>query len=73
VHSFCLDLMPDFQPASEVIHLSLFLCQAFPSLLIMIFATPCRIQCLPLEPGQLLTIQQAQFLPWDLNPQLWLS
>jgi hypothetical protein len=22
VHSFCLELMPDFQPASEVIHLS---------------------------------------------------
>jgi hypothetical protein len=22
VHSFCLELMPDFQPTSEVIHLS---------------------------------------------------
>jgi hypothetical protein len=62
VHSFCLELMPDFQPASEVIHLPFFFCQAYPSLLIMIFVNPCRIQCLPLEPRQLLTMQQAQFL-----------
>jgi hypothetical protein len=39
----------------------------------MIFVTSRRMQCLPLELGQLLTIQQAQFLLWDLNPQLWLS
>jgi hypothetical protein len=25
VHSFCLELMPDFQPTSEVTHLSFFL------------------------------------------------
>jgi hypothetical protein len=25
VHSLCLELMPDFQPTSEVIHLSSFL------------------------------------------------
>jgi hypothetical protein len=25
VHSFCMELMPDFQPTSEVTHLSLFL------------------------------------------------
>jgi hypothetical protein len=25
VHSLCLELMPDFQPTSEVIHLFLFL------------------------------------------------
>jgi hypothetical protein len=57
VHSFFLELMPNFQPTSEVIHLSFSFCQAYPSLLIMIFATPCTIQCLPLDPGQLLTIQ----------------
>jgi hypothetical protein len=36
----------------------------------MIFATPWRIQYLPLGPGQLRTIHQDQFLLWDLNPQL---
>jgi hypothetical protein len=72
VHSFCLELMPDFQPTSEVMHFIFFFCQACPSLT-MIFATSCKIQCLPLELGQLLTIQQAQFLLWDSNPQLWLS
>jgi hypothetical protein len=50
-----------------------FFYQARPSLLIMIFATSCRIQCLPLKLGQLLTMLQAQSLLWDLNPQLWLS
>jgi hypothetical protein len=73
VHSFCLELMPDFQPASEVTYLSFFFCQACPPLLIMIFATSCKIQYPPLEPGQLLRIQQAQSLLWDLNPQLWFS
>jgi hypothetical protein len=53
VHSFCLELMPDFQPTSEVIHLSSF-DQAYFSLLITILATLCRIQYLPLEPGHLL-------------------
>jgi hypothetical protein len=38
-----------------------------------LFATFCRIQFLPLELGQFLTMLQAQFLPWDLNPQLWLN
>jgi hypothetical protein len=37
VHSFCLQLMPDFQLALEVIHLSFFFCQACLSSLIMIF------------------------------------
>jgi hypothetical protein len=69
VHSFCLELMPDFQPASEVIHLSFFFCQACP-LLTMILPPSCRTQCLPLELGQFHTIQQAQFQLWDLNPQL---
>jgi hypothetical protein len=48
--------MPDFQPASEVIHL--YFSFAKHSLLYWswFFATSCRIQCLPLEPGQLLTI-----------------
>jgi hypothetical protein len=39
----------------------------------MILIIPCRIQCLPLESGQLLTMQYIQFQLWDLNPQLWLS
>jgi hypothetical protein len=73
VHSFCLELMPDFQPASEVIHLSSFFCQAYLSLLIITFAIPCKIQCLLLGLGQLRTIQQSQFLIWHLNPQLWFS
>jgi hypothetical protein len=42
VHSFCLELMPGYQPTLEVIHLSFFH-QACPSLLTMIFATFCRI------------------------------
>jgi hypothetical protein len=37
VHSFCLELMPDFHPISEVMHLSFFFSQACPSILIMIF------------------------------------
>jgi hypothetical protein len=56
VHSFCLELMPDFQPTSEVRHLSFSFDQAYLSLLIMILVTSCRIQYLPLEPGQLLTM-----------------
>jgi hypothetical protein len=35
VHSFCLELMPDFQPISEVMHL-FFSSQAWPFLLIII-------------------------------------
>jgi hypothetical protein len=73
VHSFCLELTPDFQLTSEVTHLSYFFSQACPSLLIMIFATFRRIQCLSLQLGQFLTMLQAQFLPWDLNPQHWPS
>jgi hypothetical protein len=69
VHSFCLELIPGFQQASEVTHLPSFFCQAYLSLLIMIFAIPCRIQCLLLGLGQLRIIQQAQFSLWDLNPQ----
>jgi hypothetical protein len=70
VHSFCLELMPDFQPTSEVMHLSYFFSQACPSSLIMIFTTFCTIQCLFLQLGKFLTMLQAQFLHWDLNPQL---
>jgi hypothetical protein len=73
VHSFCLELMPDFQPTSDVMHLSFFFSQACHSLLTMIFATFCRIQRLPLQLEQSLIMLQAQFLPWDLNPQLWPS
>jgi hypothetical protein len=36
VHSFCLELMPDFQPISEVMYLFFPLSQSRPSLLIMI-------------------------------------
>jgi hypothetical protein len=72
VHSFYLELMPDFQPTSEVTYLSLPFDQTF-LLLTMILITPCRIQCLPLEPGQSFIMQYIQFLLWDLNPQLWLN
>jgi hypothetical protein len=48
--------MPDFQPTSEVIHLSYFFSQACPFLLIMIFATFHRIQCLSLQLGQFFTM-----------------
>jgi hypothetical protein len=41
VHSFCLELMPDFQPTSEVTYyIHLFFDQAYFSLLIMIFWPP---------------------------------
>jgi hypothetical protein len=56
VHSFCLELMPDFQPTSEVMDLSYFLSQACSSLLIMIFATFRRIQCLSLQQEQFLAM-----------------
>jgi hypothetical protein len=61
VHSFCLELMHDFQPTSEVTYLSFPFDQTYLSPLTMILITPCRIQCLPLEPGQLLTMQYVQF------------
>jgi hypothetical protein len=54
VHSFCLELMPDFQPTSEVTHLSFFSDQAYLSPPTMILIISCRIQYLPLESGQLL-------------------
>jgi hypothetical protein len=73
VHSFCLGLMPDFQPTSEVTHLSFSFDQTYLSPLTMILIIPCRTQCLPLEPGQLLIIWYTQFQPWDSNPQLWLT
>jgi hypothetical protein len=71
VHS-CLELMPDFQPTSEVILIFSF-DQACPPLLITIFINPHRIQCPLREPGHSLTMLLAQFLLWDSNPQLWLS
>jgi hypothetical protein len=43
VHSFCLELMPDFQPTSEVTHLSFSLDQAYLSPLTMILIISCRI------------------------------
>jgi hypothetical protein len=73
VHSFCLELMPDFQPTSEVTHLSFSFDQAYLSLLTMILITSYRIQYLPLEPGQLLIMWWVQFQLWDLDPQLWPS
>jgi hypothetical protein len=54
VHSFCLELMPDFQQTSEVTHLSFSFDQAYLSPLTMILIISCRIQYPPLEPGQLL-------------------
>jgi hypothetical protein len=73
VHSFCLELMPDFQPTSEVTHLAPLFDQHIFSPLTMILISPCRTQCLPLEPGQLFIMQYTQFQLWDSNPQLWLS
>jgi hypothetical protein len=35
--------------------------------------SPCRIQCLPLELGQLSIMQYIQFQLWDSNPQPWLN
>jgi hypothetical protein len=70
IHTFCSGLMPDFQPTSEVTHLTSLSDQTF-SPLTMIF--PCRTQYLPLELGQLLTMQYIQSQHWDLNPQLWLN
>jgi hypothetical protein len=61
VHSFCLELMPDFQPTSEVTQLSFSSDQTF-LLLTMILTTYYRIQCLPLEPGQSFIMQHIQFL-----------
>jgi hypothetical protein len=72
VHSFCLELMPDFQPTSEVTSWFFFPDQIFP-LLTMILTIPCRTQCLPLKPGQSSTMQYIQFLLWDSNPQPWLN
>jgi hypothetical protein len=72
VHSFRLELMPDFQPISEVIN-CFFFSQSCSSLLIRIFAIFCRIQRLPLVLGQSPTTLQAQSLPWDSIPPLWLK
>jgi hypothetical protein len=72
VHSFCLELMPDFQPTSEVTQLFFSSDQTL-LLLIVILTIPCRIQYLPLKPGQSFIMQYIQFLLWDLNPQPWLS
>jgi hypothetical protein len=48
VHSICLELMPDFQPTSEVMHLSSLLSN-MPSFTDHDFCHFCRIQCLPLD------------------------
>jgi hypothetical protein len=56
VHSFFIELMADFQPTSEVTWLPFSPNQTFLSLTTILIFT-CRIQCLPLEPGQLLTMQ----------------
>jgi hypothetical protein len=73
VHSFCLELMLDFQPISEVMYL-FFL---FSSMSFFTDHDPlpllCRIQCLPFELGQSLIMLQAQSLLWDLIPQPWLN
>jgi hypothetical protein len=65
--------MPDFQPILEVMYLLFF----FSSMSFFTdhdhFPLLCRIQCLPFELGQSLTMLQAQSLLWDLIPQLWLN
>jgi hypothetical protein len=72
VHSFCLELMPDFPPTSEVTSL-LFSSGQTSLLLTMILTIPCRTQCLPLKPGQSFIMQYIQSPLWDLNLQLWLN
>jgi hypothetical protein len=47
--------------------------QSCPSLLIRIFANFCRIQHLPLLPGQFPITLQAQSLLWDINLPPWLN
>jgi hypothetical protein len=61
VHSFCLELMPDFQPTSEVTLLTSPFDQTYLSPLTMILTSPCRSQYLPIEPGQLFIMQYTQF------------
>jgi hypothetical protein len=73
VHSFCIELMPDFQPTSEVTWLSFFSKPDISSSNHDLDFFTCRIQCLPLEQGQLLIMQYAQSQPWDLDPQPWLN
>jgi hypothetical protein len=72
VQPLCLELMPDFNPTSEVIYL-------FPSFSIIplftdqAFVIFCRIYHLPHLPGQSPIILKAQSLPWDINLLLWLN
>jgi hypothetical protein len=65
MHPICFELMPDFQPVSEVTCLSPFyICfQSHSFLLIRIHYFFCRIQYLPLGLGQFLITLQAQSLP----------
>jgi hypothetical protein len=65
--------MPDFQPTSEVIHLSFPLTRHAFLYWSWFLVTSCRTQYLPLEQGHSLTMLLAQSLLWDSNPQLWLS
>jgi hypothetical protein len=61
--------MPDFQPTSEVIHLSSPLIRHASLYWPWFSATSCRTQYLPLKQGHSLTTLLAQSLLRDLNPQ----
>jgi hypothetical protein len=65
--------MPDFQPISEVIYLFFPLFNHVFLYWSGSFTIFCRIQCLPLLPGQSHTILQAQSLLWDINLPPWLN
>jgi hypothetical protein len=73
VHSFCLELMPDFQPTSEVTHLSFSLWSG------ILFTTNHDFDHLlqntvPALPARTIAYNvDVQSQLWDLNPQLWLS
>jgi hypothetical protein len=72
VHPLCLELMPDFQPTSDVI-LIFPLFSIMPLFTNQDFAIFCRIQYLPLLPGQSPTTLQAQSLLWDINLPPWFN
>jgi hypothetical protein len=73
VHSFCLELMPDFQPTSEVTHLSFFLWSGIP------FTTNHDFDHLlqntvPAPPARTIAYNVAgPISALGLDPQLWLN
>jgi hypothetical protein len=70
---FCTELMPDFQPTSEVIWLTLKSDISLSNHDSDLNSFAHRTQCLLLGPGSLLTMQWAQFQHWCSNHQPWPS